>query len=160
MNPDFNLTYRRFFPLLVRKCARTLGDSQEAQDVAQDTFLRLQKAGLSLSDARALSAWLYRTSTRLAIDRLRLRARHTGDHALENLPSGLSPEHSAQVAQLWTGIVRRVPQEELEVALLTHVDGLKQTEIAEVLSIHERSVRRLLAKFDERALRMRERSER
>ena len=86
--------------------------------------------------------------------------RHTGDDKLENFISGQSPEHSAHVAQLWAAIVRRVPQEELEVALLTHVDGLKQTEIAEVLGMHERSVRRLLSKFDERALRMRERSER
>ena len=161
MQPDLILAYRRYFPLLVQKCTRMLGETHEAQDLAQETFLRLHVAQLPLADARAVSAWLYRTSTRLAIDRLRARARHAdAELAADALVSAGTPESDLQRADLWSELARRVPEDELEAALLTHVDGLGQGEIAEVLGIHERSVRRLLTRFTERAARLRARSER
>lgn len=161
MQPDLVATYRQYFPLIVRKCTRMLGNVHEAQDVAQEAFLKLHGLALPLTDGRAITAWLYRTSTRLAIDRLRERARHTrNDDALDALGHEASPEVRAHVAGLWAELVRRLPQSELEAALLSHVDGLKQTEIAEVLGVDERTVRRLLTKFDERAARLRARSER
>lgn len=162
MNPELVAVYRRCFPLLVRKVARILGELPEAQDVAQEAFLRLHAASseLSLRDERAVMAWLYRTSTRLAIDRLRARTRVSAeDDASALLATGASPEHSAHLAGLWSALIRRAPEDELEAALLTHVDGLTQPEIAEVLGVHERSVRRLLAQFEERAARLRARSE-
>ena len=161
MQPDLIRAYRRYFPLLVQKCARMLGETHEAQDLAQETFLRLHAAQLPLDDARAVSAWLYRTSTRLAIDRLRARSRHVdAELAPEALTASETPESDLQRAGLWSELARRVPEDELEAALLTHVDGLNQAEIAEVLGIHERSVRRLLGRFGERAARIRARSER
>ncbi len=161
MQSEIITAYRQYFPLIVRKCARMLGDAHEAQDVAQDAFLRLHASDVTLSDGLAVTAWLYRTSTRLAIDRLRVRARHTHDEAaLDGLGSEASPEVRAHFAGLWATLVRRLPSEELEAALLRYVDGLKQVEIAEVLGVDERTVRRLLAKFDERAARLRARSER
>jgi RNA polymerase sigma-70 factor (ECF subfamily) len=162
MTPDLVAAYRRYFPLLVRKVARMLGEVPEAQDVAQETFLRLHTASaeLSLVDVRAVTAWLYRTSTRLAIDRLRARARLTAeDDASPLRAQGASPELSAHLAGMWTTLIQRAPEDELEAALLTHVDGLTQPEIAEVLGVHERSVRRLLVKFEERTARLRARSE-
>ena len=160
MQLELAQAYRLYFPLLVRKCARVLGNNHEAQDVAQDAFLRLSAAqDLDLGDGRALTAWLDRTSTRLAIDRLRVRSRYADGEGLEEEGNGVSPEHQVHVSRLLAALVRRVPEDELEVALLTHIDGLKQQEIAEVLGVHERSVRRLLSKFEERAARWRARSE-
>jgi RNA polymerase sigma-70 factor (ECF subfamily) len=161
MQQDLVDTYRQYFPLIVRKCRRMLGSVHEAQDVAQEAFLRLHGVDPPLTDARVLTAWLYRTSTRLAIDRLRERARRAAeDEALEALGHQASPEVRAHVAGLWAELVRRLPRNELEAALLSVVDGLKQTEIAEVLGVDERTVRRLLTKFEERAARLRARSER
>jgi RNA polymerase sigma-70 factor (ECF subfamily) len=160
MPPDLILAYRRYFPLLVHKCARMLGETHEAQDLAQETFLRLHAAELPLTDARAVSAWLYRTSTRLAIDRLRARTRHADTELPDNLADDATPESDLQRVSLWSELSRLVPEDELQAALLTHVDGLGQSEIAEVLGIHERTVRRLLTRFAERAARLRARSER
>src|SRR5215813_5166610 len=63
--------YRRYFPIIVRKSGRMLRDASEAQDLAQETFLRLWRSRLDLRDAAATTAWLYKTCTRLALDRLR-----------------------------------------------------------------------------------------
>jgi RNA polymerase sigma-70 factor (ECF subfamily) len=160
MTPEFDDAYRRYFPLLVRKCARMLGDTHEAEDIAQEAFLRLHGAPVLLADPRTVTAWLYRTSTHLALDRLRARGRRPALlEALEHAASTTSPEGELSLRGLWSELLRKVPQAELEAALLRHADGLSQQEIAEVLGIHERTVRRLLSQFEARAQRLRARSE-
>jgi RNA polymerase sigma-70 factor (ECF subfamily) len=162
MHTEITLAYRTYFPLLVRKCARMLGDGHEAEDVAQETFIRFAGSALLASDARAVTAWLYRTSTRLAIDRLRARRRESaqaGDAALAVLFSGDAPDASAELRALLTHLLAVAPEAELEAALLSRVDGLTQLEIGEVLGLHERSVRRLLVRFDRRLDHLETRSE-
>jgi RNA polymerase sigma-70 factor (ECF subfamily) len=161
MHPELVSAYQRYFPLLVRKCARMLRDPQEAQDVAQESFVRLCEAGALGGDPRVVTAWLYRTSTRLVIDRIRSQARVA---ALELEELGISTEDSSPEARAHAQaacqrLLRSLPRAELEAALLSRLDGLTQPEIAEVMGIHERSVRRLLAQLEARIERLRSRSE-
>jgi len=162
MQTAITLAYQKYFPLLVRKCARTLGDGHEAEDVAQETFMRFAESELLSSDARAVTAWLYRTSTRIAVDRLRARRRERRDadeHALARLFSNDAPEASAELRALLNRLLTSATRAELEAALLSRVDGLKQLEVAEVMRLNERSVRRLLVSFDRRLVRLYERSD-
>jgi RNA polymerase sigma-70 factor, ECF subfamily len=161
MDPELVTAYRRYFPLLVRKCARMLRDPQEAQDVAQESFVRLCEAQVLHADPRVVTAWLYRTSTRLAIDRIRSRSRVAAAQ-LEDLAlatEASSPEARAHAHTIFQRVMRSLPREELEAALLSRLDGLTQPEIAEVMGIHERSVRRLLSQLEARIERLRSRSE-
>src|SRR6476660_9181118 len=87
--------YRRYFPMIVRKSGRMLRGSSEAQDLAQETFLRLWKSRLDLRDAAATTAWLYRTCTRLALDRLRSPVRRA-EGSTELADAVASPEASAE----------------------------------------------------------------
>ena len=51
---------------------RMVGNDADAEDIAQDVFLRLWRKPPDLSDERALlSTWLYRVAANLSIDRLR-----------------------------------------------------------------------------------------
>lgn len=161
MPPELADAYRRYFPALVRKCSRMLRDEHEAQDVAQESFLRLCQSELGLGDVRTVTAWLYRTSTRLALDRLRARnLRQRELMVWEDAASVSAPDEQLHLRDLWAELLRRVPADELEAAVLARADGLPQAEIAEVLGIHERSVRRLLTQFEARVERLRQRSER
>jgi RNA polymerase sigma-70 factor (ECF subfamily) len=131
--PDFSHAYARFLAPIRAKTRRLLGHSAAAEDVAQEAFLRLWKSGMvGGSDTRAVMAWLYRTCTHLAIDVLRARRRLD----------------IREVAIL--SLLRSVPEEQLAAAILCRVDGLPQAEAATVLGVSERTIRRLLAQFDER----------
>jgi RNA polymerase sigma-70 factor (ECF subfamily) len=150
--------YRRLFPVIQRKCARMLRNPTEAQDVAQEVFLRLWKSRLDLRDAGATTAWLYRSCTRLAIERLRERGRR-GDGAPELLDALASPgpgvDARADDRRSLAALAAAIPEDELEAALLSRVDRLTHPEIGEVLGVSERTVRRLLTKLDERVARVR-----
>jgi RNA polymerase sigma-70 factor (ECF subfamily) len=137
-----------------------LPDFAEADDVAQETFVRLSRTDLAGDDPRQVLAWIYRTSTRLAVDRLRERSRIAGSEveeaALAQLgSSGPGGEDAVATRQALTLLARRLRPAELEVALLFRIDGLNQPEIAHVLGMSERTVRRWLRRLEARVARMR-----
>jgi RNA polymerase sigma-70 factor (ECF subfamily) len=146
-------TYRQYFQIVRAKCARMLRDPAEAQDVAQETFARLWIHRADIADSQAVTAWLYRTSTRLAVDSYRR------NRALEALDPGREAGRPAggadrlDAVRLLERIAGRVPARELEVAILSRLDELTQEEIAEVTGMSSRTVRRLLRKFDGRLAR-------
>ncbi|MFY0566539.1 RNA polymerase sigma factor [Archangium lansingense] len=157
---DVQTAYATYFPIIREKCRRMLRDPDEAQDVAQETFIRLWQARLRDGEPRRVTAWVYRTSTHLAIDRLRRlqsgMVPERPEEMLEAAQAG-SLERSVQARQELERFARHVPADELEVALLSRVDGLTQLEIAEVTQVSERTVRRLLTRFDERVEQLRKR---
>jgi RNA polymerase sigma-70 factor (ECF subfamily) len=71
---DFRQAYGRFLAPIRAKCRRLVGQTAAADDVAQEAFLRLWQSGPPLdgtTETRTIMAWLYLTSTRLALDVLR-----------------------------------------------------------------------------------------
>jgi len=151
--------YRRYFPIVREKCSRMLRDPTEAQDVAQETFTRLWSNRARLRNPDAIASWIYQTSTRLAVDRYRRLAR-TGDVAFpadDLLGSDVhNPERLGQTREVLARLAREVPARELEVAVLSRVDGLSHEEIGRVVGRSDRTVRRLLAKFELRLARLAE----
>lgn len=143
--PDVEWAYRRYFPALRQKCLRMLADPTEAQDVAQEAFTRLWERRLDLRDVDRVTAWLYRTSTRLAVDRLRARRRAV--HTDIETPGSTSdaPDRVAESRQILTQLAQSLSREHLELLVLWRVDGLEQSEIAELLGTSERTVRRRLS---------------
>ena len=157
--PDFDLAYTRFFAPIKAKCLRLLSHAQTADDVTQEVFLRMwqwrTRPSLDAPDGpRTILAWLYRTSTRLAVDVLRQRRRVARDRIdvadLSNLPCGIDAATAIQARAAVVALAGAARDEELHAAVLGRVDGLSQPEAALVLETSERSVRRLLARFDER----------
>jgi hypothetical protein len=99
-----------------------LADFAEADDVAQETFLRLWRANLAGEDPRRVLAWIYRTGTRLAIDRLRERSKTAAaDEETAALAELGSPAQGGDDAiatrRALAALARRLPPDELEVAL-------------------------------------------
>lgn len=152
---SFEDSYRRVYPLVLSKCRRMLRGHADAADVAQEVFLRLWKQRELIQDPQALTAWLYQTSTRLVIDRAR---RHTLSREslihLQAVTLGEGDERSEErfaSRQDLRLVVSSFPAKELEAAILNRCDRLTHPEVAQVMGIGERTVRRLLTRFDERA---------
>jgi RNA polymerase sigma-70 factor, ECF subfamily len=127
-----------------------LGDGQEATDVAQETFARLWEERGAVRDPLAITAWIYRTSTRLAIERFRNRSKSERADDAEVLAHD-DPERSLEVRRLLERLSRELSDRLLEVAILNRLDELTQAEIAELLGCSERTVRRDLVELDRRA---------
>ncbi len=156
---DFPDAYRRFLAPIRAKCRRLLGQSAAADDVAQEAFARLWRSGPPLdgkTETRTIMAWLYLTSTRLAVDSLRQGRALSLDAAQVEPMACMASPHEVVAARAAIGaLCKSVPPDEIEAALLARVDGLSQPEVAVILGISERTVRRLLERFDEHSAELR-----
>jgi RNA polymerase sigma-70 factor (ECF subfamily) len=155
-SPDASHAYARYFPPIRAKCRRLLGEAPAAEDVAQEALLRLWKSGVAEGgDARTVMAWLYRTCTRLAIDVLRERRRTGGQVGVaatdvDATPCRFDVGACVEARAMIAALAGTVPEDELTAVILCRVDGLSQPEAAEVLGVAERTIRRMLDRFDAR----------
>ncbi len=127
---------------------RMLGNRAEAEDVAQEVFLRVHRAiGDFRGDAK-LSTWLYAIASRLCLNRLasgehrRMRA---GEATLMTLPSADAGaaealERGERDAALQQAIAS-LPEERRIVVVLRDVEGLSYDEIAHALDLEPGTVR-------------------
>ncbi|MCM2404405.1 sigma-70 family RNA polymerase sigma factor, partial [Rhizobium sp. S153] len=58
---------------IYQHCYRMLGNKHEAEDIAQEAFIRAYVNIDSFDESRKFSTWLYRIATNLTIDRMRKR---------------------------------------------------------------------------------------
>ncbi len=153
---SIEVAYRRYFPLIRAKCQRMLTDNDEAQDIAQETFIRLWRSGLAGQEGDSVAGWIYRTSTRLAIDRLRSRRSESSVRELPlPPPETRSPvETRAATRQQLARVARELSPEALELLVMERLDGMTQDEIAVVLGVSARTVRRLARKVDQKLARL------
>jgi RNA polymerase sigma-70 factor, ECF subfamily len=157
---SFEDCYRKVFPLVLAKCRRMLQGDADAMDVTQEVFVRLWKHRALVQDQAALTAWLYRASTRLVIDRA--RQRKLSHDSLQHLsfvleePGSVDSEARFASRRQLRNVLSECPEAELEAAILSRLDRLTHPEIAEVVGVGERTVRRLLDRFDERMVALQE----
>lgn len=129
------------------------GSQQWAEDLTQDVFMRLFEHLSHLDQTSDLGGWLYRVATNVALHRLRhdrswlarvqglLRA---SDPEFEPGADVALEGREAEAAGLEA--VHALPPKEKVVMLMRLVDGKKQSEIAELLSMSKGQVSKLLAR--------------
>ena len=145
----------RYLGPLLRYAARLLGDSAEAEDIVQETFLRLwQQAARFEPRAAKPRTWLYRIAHNLCVDRLR-RRREVGSDALDQNPGGERPSGLFDRKELAVEVqaaLSALPERQRAALVLVHYEGLDNAEAASVLGCGVEAVESLLAR-GRRALR-------
>jgi RNA polymerase sigma-70 factor, ECF subfamily len=127
---------------------RMLGIAAEAEEIAQEAFLRAHRSlGEFRGDAR-LSTWLYAIVSRLCLNRLasgdRRAVRHGEDILRRVADERGGPEARAERGELDAALHRAIaelPEERRVVIILRDVEGLAYEEIARALDVELGTVR-------------------
>ena len=127
---------------------RMLGARAEAEEIAQETFLRAHRAlGEVRGDAR-LGTWLYAIASRLCLDRLASgprRYERSDDLALAQAPAGGADAAGAlergELEAALREAVAALPEDRRIVVVLRDLEGLSYEEIAEALGVPLDTVR-------------------
>ena len=67
---DFQKIYDTYQPRILRYLVRLVGE-HEAEDLAQEVFVKISQALMTFRGESQLSTWLYRIATNAAIDKIR-----------------------------------------------------------------------------------------
>ncbi len=147
----FNLLVGRHGERALRVALRILGDAAEAEEVAQEAFLRAWQAAASFDPARArFTTWLHRIVVNLAIDRTRRRAGapSTGlEAAAELADAAPGPEADAAAAEARAALavaLGALPPRQRAAIALAYEEELSGAEAAAALEVSERALEGLL----------------
>ena len=153
-DPDAaRLLMQRLLPRVLSYAARMVSDRTEAEDVAQDSMLRLWKIAPEWRQGEAkVSTWLYRVATNLCTDRLRARQRRRAV-ALDDAPempdgaaSALSGLITRQRLDALQAALDTLPDRQRQAVVLRHIEGWGNPEIALVMEIGVEAVESLTAR--------------
>lgn len=126
---------------------RMLGDRSEAEDVAQEVFLRVHRSIREFRGEARLSTWLYGITSRLCLNRLRSpgRIRRSGEADLARVADAhANPGARAEAAELGAALCRAIGELDGEhriVLVLRDLHGLSYEEIAAALDLPLGTVR-------------------
>jgi RNA polymerase sigma-70 factor, ECF subfamily len=134
---------------IYRHCYRMVGDGHEAEDLAQETFLRAYRNISKYNNEFKFSTWIYRIATNLCIDRLRKKK---PDYYLDaevpgtdgaNMYSQLSaddplPEQVVTENERWNELqeeIMKLPEKYRTAIVLKYVEDLSLEEISQIMDI-------------------------
>ena len=121
-----------------RYLVRLTGSAADADELAQETFLRVwQRAGSYRPGTVKLSTWLHRIAHNLAVDELRKR-RPEGQPAEEPKDESADPEAlaaSSQAGERLQEAIGALPQSQRAALLLCQVQGFSNRDAAAILGV-------------------------
>jgi RNA polymerase sigma-70 factor (ECF subfamily) len=153
----------RKLPRLLALAARMLGDRMEAEDVAQETFVRVWKQAPHWREGEArFDTWLHRVAMNLCYDRLRMRRETpdesaadtaadagTGWRAEDSEPAPVGPEAALEARQHGARVraaLAALPARQREALVLTYYQELSNAQAASLMGLSVDALESLLVR--------------
>lgn len=148
---DFSIIYKEYYPKIVGYLRRLVGEA-EAEDVAQETFVKISRSLDGFRGESQLSTWIYRIATNAALDHHRKpssrQTAKTVDLPDEDdlssderaLLQDKAPLHDTALIrkdmnECIRGLVNDLPDNYRVVLMLGDLEGFTNAEIADILDL-------------------------
>jgi RNA polymerase sigma-70 factor, ECF subfamily len=155
---EFDRLHRNHVELVYRFAQRICGQSEDAKDLVQETFLNAYRGLKDFRGEARVSTWLYAIASRACIRMQRKRKGEPerelsleefiptsdGEFRLQIPTDGLSPEEALQNKELRRALrqaIQRLPHKYRLVLVLRDMEGLTTKEVGAVMGLNERAVK-------------------
>jgi RNA polymerase sigma-70 factor (ECF subfamily) len=151
---DPEALYRRYGPMVLRRCRSLLRDEELASDAMQDVFVQLLRKQRQLH-GKYPSSLLYRMATNHSLNLLRRGGRRRlvhNEEQLENLPGSSQPEAEVETRDTLERVFAGERTSTRTIATLRHVEGLSLEDTARQVGMSVSGVRKRLDGLRRRSL--------
>jgi RNA polymerase sigma-70 factor, ECF subfamily len=151
---NYHEIYDSYYQKIQRYLARIVGHD-EAEDISQEVFIKINKSLDTLQDENKLSYWIYRVALNAARDHIRMKKSKIPVVSFEDLSGAIdSGSHSKlkefadtrlktpdeklikdEMMQCYIDFIEKLPEKYYEIYVLDEFEGLSNQEIADKLSI-------------------------
>lgn len=142
---DVETLFKKYGPMVYRRCLQLLRDPHEAEDLSQEVFLRLLERSSSLHSEYP-SSLLWNMATHLCLNRIRDRKRRGNDTGSEDLLLQIACLDEGQVALETRNLLEKIfgvhPESSRTIAVLHFVDEMSLEEVAEQVKMSVSGVRK------------------
>ncbi len=144
---------------VINVCYRFAGSQEDADDLAQETFVEVHRSVAGFREEASLSTWIYRIAIAKSLDFIRKRDRKKRGGVLSKLlrlndtdvelpaPASSGPDHQLENAErrrILQAALDELPKNQRVAFVLSKYDGLSYKEIAEILEVSLSSVESLI----------------
>lgn len=142
---------------VVGTVAKMLGDESDAEDIAQQVFIRVWKSASRYEPTAKFTTWLFKITRNLVFNELRRRKRHPAvsldgaeedDRPLQTPDRGTkTPDTALLDDEMQTAIQRAIdelPETQRMAVILRRYDDIAYEEIAEILELSVPAVKSVL----------------
>lgn len=140
----------RHLPKILNLGRRMLGDQTEAEDVAQEVFIRVWTNAVRWKPGQAkFETWLHRVAMNLCYDRLRRRPTAALDGVAEpadDAPTPIARLYETQLAAAVNEALQHLPERQREAIVLCHYQGLSNIDAAAMMEISVEAMESLLSR--------------
>jgi RNA polymerase sigma-70 factor, ECF subfamily len=142
---DVENLYRKYAPMVLRRCRFLLRNEASALDAMQDVFAKLLDR--PKFEAISPSSYLYTVATRICLDKIRSAASRYagGDDLLWEIAATEDFEAQIFARRLLDRLFHRQEESTRVMAVLHYLDGLTLSEVAERVGLSVSGVRKRLA---------------
>jgi len=152
---SFEAVFTRYYPLVYQLAYRCTGQRDEADDIAQEVFLRFYRTPPQATGEAEQRAWLCRVATNLGLNALRTQQRRISHEEKVRQPTSedaeqLDPEQQViahEQAAFIRSVLAELPERQQTYILLRSI-GLSYAEIAQATGVAPASVGSLLARAE------------
>ena len=129
---------------------RMVGEAQEAEDIVQEAMLRLWDHAPRLASAPGgvrLAAWLKRVTVNLAIDRIRVARRVSGEEVPERADETPLADRQLEEREQTTtarALIEALPDRQRAAIVLTYYEDMPNAEAAEAMDMNIKAFESLL----------------
>jgi RNA polymerase sigma-70 factor (ECF subfamily) len=151
---DAEQLYKRYAPMVLRRCRRLLQDEEQAVDAMQEVFVRLL-ANRERLHGLYPSSLLFRMATNICLNIIRerkTRRTDSGEDILSRIACCAEQEERTLAAVILERLFRGEKPSTREIAVMHFVDGMTYREVARETNLSVSGVRKRLREFRARAL--------
>jgi RNA polymerase sigma-70 factor, ECF subfamily len=148
----FQEFYQQTAVALRNYVARVLGSLTVADDIVQESFLRMLRYPPPIEEPQELRAYLFRIASNLIIDGWHRQQRELA--ATVDRPSLAATGPDTELRLDMQRIFELLRRRERQLLWLAYVEGANHREIAAALGLRERSIRVLLSRAREKVARL------
>ena len=139
-------------PVVFRAAYLILRNTQAAEDVAQETFIRAYNAALRSDPGEGVRSWLYRIAVNTSLNELRRRKRESAAASRMGAAGAFDPMDASDTQAVVSNAIDRLPDRLRVAVICRYFLDLSENEMAQVLRVRPGTVksrlhqaRRLLA---------------
>lgn len=128
---------------------RILGNSAQAEDVAQEAFVRLWKQAPKWQPKAQIKTWLHRVVHNLCVDHLRKEKRYSDGEMPEiedPAPDVIAQRQQKQVSDMVNDALQQLPPRQRIAISLVHYEGCGNIEAAEIMALSVDAIESLLGR--------------
>jgi len=145
----FAILVERYKDLVFTLTIRMLKNREEAEEVSQDTFIKVYKSLAKFKDESKFSTWIYRVAYNTCLDRLKKNKRQLNEvaidefteHKLKTLDDALEHLEKHEQQRAIQDCLQQLPSDDSFILTLFYFEDLSLDEISKIVSIDANTVK-------------------